>query len=87
MNNLNNKKNNHQEQGFAILGLIMIILLLVGVVAGIYLVKNPQILKSKASSEVLKFSGPGVTQKTDGTYTSTGFSVNVQIQSPKGAKP
>ena len=59
-----------------IIQVLVVILLLVGIVAGFFLLKNPQIFKSKASNP------PIVVKNSDGTVNTPDASGIVQITDP-----
>lgn len=42
-----------KQKGFAVVGILIIILILAAVGAGVYLIQYPQVLKSRASAETV----------------------------------
>lgn len=64
--------------------LIILVVLVVGLFVGIQLLKNTQIFKSRASSEVIGFSGPNVQSDSQGAKYLIGNGVTLDLLSPFG---
>lgn len=69
------------------IAIIIIAFLLVAVPLGVYLSQRTQVFKPRASggtTEPIKFSGSGVTRNSDGSYTTTSPTVEIELNSPFG---
>ena len=76
---LSNKRN--------LIALGIVLLLLVAIPLGVYLAQKTQIFKPRAdtgTAEPIKFSGTGVTKNSDGSYTTTTPTVDLELTSPFG---
>lgn len=64
-----------------IIGLIIIAILVIAIPLSVYLIRQQQILKSKAAAAPVTFSGDGVTQSSEG-FVTTEKHVLIDLRAP-----